>query len=480
MAEGINKRIILVSNRLPVQIETGDEGPELRAASGGLVTALAPLIRKAGGTWIGWPGCDSTVDAGPLLDSHSSDLGYRLKAVSLSQDQIRDFYRGFANQSIWPLFHDLLGQASFHLPNWEQYCAVNRLFAKETFRAIDDDCFVWIHDYQLLMVGKELRELGYDRYLHFFLHIPFPSRDLFQRFPWRDDLLRGMLEYDHLGFQTEKDKRNFLQCVRAFVPEAAVRSKRFQSQVGYEGRTIKVGNYPISIDFTDFDSGARTEDVANASWYIKENVRADTLALGLDRLDYTKGIGQRFLSWERALEKYPELIGKLSLLQVVVPSRLNVPEYQDIKVELDQLAGRINGRFSEHGWIPIHYMFRRLDRVQLLGHYRACEIALITPLRDGMNLVAKEYCAASVDEGGVLILSEFAGAAAQLDKGALVVNPYDVEGTADAIYAAFSMDPQERAARMRKLRMGIRCNDVHRWVSWFMEELPTIPEESLA
>jgi trehalose 6-phosphate synthase len=211
--------------------------------------------------------------------------------------------------------------------------------------------------------------------------------------------------------------------------------------------------------------------VAEAAWYLHENLQGRQLVLGIDRLDYTKGVPERFLAFERVLERYPDLKQRISLLQVVVPSRTLVPEYQSLKEQLDQLAGRINARFSEAGWIPIHYVFRSLDRTQLLAHYRASEIALITPLRDGMNLVAKEYCAASVDSNGVLILSEFAGAADQLGRGALLVNPYDLDGTADAIYRAFTMAPEERRRRMDLLRADIRRNDVHRWVGWFVDTL---------
>jgi trehalose 6-phosphate synthase len=462
------KRLVVVSNRLPVAVVGSGTGWEVRSSPGGLVTALAPIVRRSGGTWIGWPGCSTEAPAESLLAEHSHLEEYELKAVPISEDEIAGFYRGFSNKTIWPLFHDLLGHFSFDLTNWHTFMTVNRRFAEVIADNLRPDDFVWIHDYQLLLVGHMLRKLGVDHPLNFFLHIPFPSVDLFRRLPWKTELLQAILEYDHIGFQTPADRRNFVHCVKWLIPEAQRIVRKRQSIVRYNRRTVKLGYYPISIDFEEFDSGARNKEVDDAAWYLHENFAGQMMVLGLDRLDYTKGIPERFSALERMLEKYPETIGKISLIQVVIPSRLNVPDYQELKHRLDSLAGRINARFSSHGWTPINYQFRELDRAQLLGHYRACEIALITPLRDGMNLVSKEYCAASIDDNGVLILSEFAGAAGQMAKGALVVNPFDVEGTADAIYAAYIMKPEERARRMRLLRSEVRRNDVRRWVNWFL------------
>ncbi len=368
-------------------------------------------------------------------------------------------------------FFVLLGHCNFDADHWATYVAVNRKFAEVTTASIKPNSFVWVHDYQLMLVGHFLRQLNVTHDLNFFLHIPFPSRDLFRRLPWKRDLLEALLAYDHLGFQTAYDYRNFIQCVKAFVPEAYARSYRRQTIVHYEKREIKLGHYPISIDFNEFNNAARSHEVEDAAWYLHENLSQRTLVLGLDRLDYTKGIPERFLAFERMLEKYPDILEKISLVQVVIPSRVRVPDYQDLKEKLDTMVGRINSRWSSHGWVPIHYIFRHLDRTQLLGHYRACEIALLTPLRDGMNLVAKEYCASSIDNNGVLILSNFTGAAAQMGKsgkGALVVNPYDLEATADAIYTAYIMPPEERQRRMRVLRSEVKRNDVHKWVRWFL------------
>lgn len=464
----MNKRLVVVSNRLPVAI-SGDKinGYTVNPGTGGLITALEPIVKRTGGAWVGWPGCNSEVPYNSLLSDYSRNIDFDLIPVDITEEEIGKFYRGFSNKSIWPLFHDLLGQFSFKPDEFEFYKTVNEKYARKIADKIHSDDTIWIHDYQLMLVGRFLREMGAENKTNFFLHIPFPSVDLLKRFPRKSELMKALLSYDHIGFQTAMDKRNFIACIKWLVPEAKMISKRKQSIGHYQNRDIIIGHYPISIDFDEFNNLARTKEADDSAWYLKENINAEAMVLGLDRLDYTKGIPERFLAFEKLLEKYPDVRGKISLLQVVVPSRLNVPEYQKFKTELDYLAGRINGRFTSRGWIPIHYQFRTLDRIQLIGHYKAAEIALITPLRDGMNLVSKEYCASSIDNNGVLILSEFAGAAAQMGKGAILVNPYDIDRTADAIYEAYTMPIDERKHRMTLLRADIRRNNVHRWANWF-------------
>jgi trehalose 6-phosphate synthase/phosphatase len=473
------KRLVVVSNRLPAAVNQDDNGWNVKASPGGLVTALSPIMKRTRGLWIGWPGCPPEAPAVELLDEYSQKNDYDLKPIILTEKEVAQYYRGFANKSIWPLFHDLLGQFSFDMTNWQTYIDVNRKFAEYVSEYADEDSFIWIHDYQLLLVGHFMRELGVDQTISFFLHIPFPSVDVFRRLPWKQDVLQAMLDYDHIGFQTPQDRRNFIHSVKWLIPEVQRVAYKRRSVLKHGRREVTLGYYPISIDFEEFSEGAKTQEVAEAAWYLHEPFPNQTLVLGLDRLDYTKGIPERFKAFERMLEKYPEVHGKITLLQIVVPSRLEVSEYQTLKEHLDSLAGRINSRFARQGWNPIHYQFRELDRTQLLGHYRACEIALITPLRDGMNLVAKEYCASSIDNKGVLILSEFTGAAGQLRKGAIIVNPFDLEGTADAIYSAYIMKPEERQQRMQRLRAEVRRNDVKRWVGWFLgtdENLPIIRE----
>lgn len=468
MVDLTGKRLIVVSNRLPVAVAREDNNWQVKPSSGGLVTALAPLVRSAGGLWIGWPGCSEKAPVDELLASSKDLHGFDLIPVKISEREADKYYRGFSNGSIWPLFHDLLGQFTYDLDEWSTYLQVNERFAQVVAQQMSDDCVLWVNDYQLLYVGHYLRKLGVNHYIHFFLHIPFPSIDLLRRFPQKRDLVRAMLSYDHIGFQTPNDHRNFINSVKLLLPEATRERRRRRSSIHLEEREILTGFYPISIDFAEFNDGARSKEVAEAAWYLRENLHTPVLALGIDRLDYTKGVPERYLAFERMLEKYPEVRGKISLLQIVVPSRLKVPDYRDLKEQLDYLAGRINSRFAQGGWVPIYYEFRELDRIQLLAHYRACEIALITPLRDGMNLVAKEYCASSIENNGVLILSEFAGAATQLSKGAIVVNPYNTDATADAIYAAYLMPPEERRRRMKILRSEVERYDVKRWVDWIL------------
>lgn len=472
----MKKRLVVVSNRLPIAIKQVGKEWQVRPGSGGLVTALAPLMKASQGIWVGWPGCGPEAPIDELVERFSEEQGYTLRPVPLTEEQIEKYYRGFSNEALWPLFHDLLGNCIFSLDNYRAYDAVNRRFAEVTAEVSCDEDIVWIHDYQLIPSGWYLRQLHPYRSLAFFLHIPFPSPDLYRRLPWGKQLLTSLLAYDLVGFQTVRDHRNFIHCATSLIKGVEVRSRhRSYTVLRYGDRLLKVGHFPISIDFNDFAERTKAEEVAEAAWYLHENYEQRQLILGVDRLDYTKGIPERFLAFERALEKYPDLRQKVSLVQVVIPSRTMVPDYIDLKGQLEQLAGRINGRFSEHGWVPLHYHFRSLDSVQLLAHYRSAEIALITPLRDGMNLVAKEYCACSIDNQGVLVLSKFAGAADQLGKHALVVNPYDIDKTADALYQAFSMTQAERQKRMRLLRNQIRRNDVHRWLESFMTALSSRP-----
>ena len=463
-------RLVIVSNRLPVSLrEAAEGGFRLRPASGGLVTALDPILKRNRGLWIGWPGFSGGTDPVPLIDEYNRTHTTTLLPVELTPEEIELYYEGFANGAIWPLFHDLLSMARFDAGEWATYDAVNERFAEAVARSRRSRDFTWVHDYHLMRVAHHLRARRVRGQLHYFHHIPFPSADLFRRLPWHHDLLKGLLDYDLLGFQALRDRRNFIATVREHYPGVQFTRKRRYTLIHMGKRTVRVGNYPISIDFGDFDRTARGEAVERETRAMRNAYPAEQLILGLDRLDYTKGIPHRFLAFERLLETHPEWRGKVSLLQVVVPSRTEVPRYIELKEELDSLTGRINGRFSDHGYIPIYYYFKHLTRTELLAHYRACSVALITPLRDGMNLVAKEYAASRIDLDGVLVLSEFTGSADQLGHGALMVNPYDLEGTAETIHHALTLPRAEREARMRSMRSQVRQNDVYRWVGWFME-----------
>lgn len=468
MSPESGKRLVIVSNRLPVVLELDGDTWSVKPSAGGLVTALAPVLRDRGGLWIGWPGTLGEFDITEPLEQGAEEAGFALKPVLLTREERDNFYYGFSNEIVWPLFHDLQDRCNFDPAYWEAYQSVNRKFADVVAENVESDDYIWVHDYHLMNAAGELRERGVQAQVGFFLHIPFPPLDIFMKLPWRFEILRGLLEYDLLGFQTLRDRRNFVQCVRSVTKDVQVSGKGQIIDVNVGTRTMNVGAFPISIDYKSFVDKATSKEVADWAWYIHEDLPRRHIMLGVDRLDYTKGIPFRLEAFRNALTRYPELRERITFVQVVVPSRQDIPEYIELKHQVEQLVGEINGLFTVSGWVPIIYILRYLERSELLAYYRTSEIALITPLKDGMNLVAKEYCACSVEEESVLVLSEFAGAAAQMQKGAILVNPYDVEAVADAVYQAFTMPKSERISRMRKLRKSIRENDIFRWVDSFL------------
>lgn len=463
------KRLVVVSNRLPISLVQGSDGWEIRPSEGGLVTALAPVLRNRGGLWIGWSGGEADIDdVTGLVKTASREAGYTLHPVSLSSEEISDYYYGFSNEVIWPLFHDLQTRCSFKPRYWRQYLAVNQKFAKMTSRYSWDTDYIWVHDYHLMHLGQSLREIGIKRNTGFFLHIPFPSADIFMKLPWRTQILRALLEYDLISFQTLRDRRHFIQCIHHLDTGIKVSGRGSVVTVIVDGKRIRLGAFPISIDYNVFAKDAASQQVADTAWYLHEALPHRKVILGVDRLDYTKGIPERLEAFRDALRRFPELQEKITLVQIVVPSREEVPEYQALKAEIERLVGEINGQFTRSGWVPIHYLYRSLDRWKLIAYYRLAEIALVTPLKDGMNLVSKEYCACNLEGNGVLILSEFAGAAAQMHRAAIMVNPYDVEGVSSAIHQAFNMDPAEKSARMYRLRRIVRRRDIFWWVNTFL------------
>ncbi len=462
-------RLVVVSNRLPFVLNVEADGRwTLKPGSGGLVSAIAPVLRNRGGMWIGWPGSaeNEIEDLENILARATKNSGYTLKPVFLTPEERDKFYYGFSNEVIWPLFHDLHSNCNFNPSYWQAYQQVNRKFARVITRNSKEDDFIWVHDYHLMNVAMDLRQMGVESKLGFFLHIPFPPLDIFVKLPWRFQLLHALLEYDLIGFQTPRDRRNFIKCI--LIPDIAIVGKGQVVTARLTDREVRIGAFPIGIDFNEFAKKAATEEVAEKARRLHQDLPNREIILGVDRLDYTKGICHRFEAFRYALLHFPDLHHKVTLIQVVVPSREDIPMYHDLKMEMERLVGEINGQFTQSGWVPIHYIFRSLERTELLAYYRTSEIALITPLKDGMNLVAKEFCAASIEEDCVLILSEFAGAAAQLQRGALLVNPYNVEGVAEAIHYAVNMNKEERRSRMRKLRRSIREYDIFWWVDSFL------------
>jgi len=465
-------RLIVVSNRLPFALDsTGEDLWTVTPAVGGLVSAIEPVLRERGGTWIGWPGIAGEIPKEPLVEA-TRYAGYKVVPVSLSETERDEFYYGYSNEVIWPLFHDLQNFCNFEPAFWQAYKQVNVRYADAIAQSAQPDDFIWVHDYHLMYVAQALREQSVDRKLSaltFFLHIPFPPYDIFAKLPQQQRLLRALLQFDLLGFQTRRDLRNFLQCVRRVMLDAKVVSRRELQSIRFEKREIRVGHFPIGIDFDSFEHGAKSETVEQRAQRLRVTFPGCQLILGSDRLDYSKGIPERLRAFRTALERHPELRGRVILIQVVVPSRVEIPRYHEFKERIDRLVGDINGRFSTSTWLPVQYHFRCLDRDDLLAHYRACDIGFVSPLKDGMNLVAKEYCACRIEENGVLILSQFAGAAEQLKRDAVLVNPYDVEQMADTILTAFRMSEAERSARMKHMRRVVSHEDVFLWVDSFLK-----------
>jgi len=463
-------RLIVVSNRLPVVLGRRDDGTwESHPGSGGLVSALQPILRDRHGIWIGWLGSDfgDCPERRAALAVATREAGYALVPVDIPPEDHDVFYRGFANESIWPLFHDLPSLCRFDPSYYPAAVRANAHFAATIAEhATRDDDFIWVHDYHLMGAARAMRDLGMTSRLAFFLHIPFPPVDLFMKLPWRFEVLRDLLEFDLIGLQTPRDRRNFLQCVRFLVGDARLSSRGQVASVRTSSRLVRVGAFPIGIDFKEFSEHAASEEVATLSAGIRGEEGGRSILLGVDRLDYTKGLPHRLEAFARALDLYPELRGRVTLAQFVVPSRADIPQYAEFKGQLEQRVGEINGRFSRAGWVPMYYVYRALDRTRLLAWYRSADVALVTPLKDGMNLVAKEYCAAN--PRGVLVLSEFAGAASQLQRGALLVNPHDIDGTAAAIARAVDMPESERRSRMRKMRRAVREHDIFWWLDSFL------------
>ncbi|MES1937979.1 alpha,alpha-trehalose-phosphate synthase (UDP-forming) [Salinisphaera hydrothermalis] len=473
------RRLVMVSNRLPMSLErTEDNDWQTHPAAGGLVSALDPVMRRRGGVWVGWPGIadEATDTLRDVLDArYNADSAYRLEPVALTRDDIADFYEGFSNEVIWPLFHNRFTACRFEPDYWQAYQRVNREFAHRISEVARAGDFVWVHDYHLVNVADELRALGVYNRASFFQHIPFPTADIFCNLPWWREIVYALLSYDFIGVQTVTDRINFLDVLTTLFDHVETQAGEYgiDINIGDDGLTrdkqqLRIGTLPISIDYDHIERMAASEDSLTKVQRFRENWRDRTVVIGVDRLDYTKGLPEKFEAFREALRRYPELRTRVTLQQHVVPSRQRVPQYVEQKEEIERLVGEINGEFTEPGWVPIHYSFHSMDQAELMAHYQVADIALVTPLKDGMNLVAKEFCAAQRDSDGVLILSEFAGAAAELGDHALLVNPHDVVSTAERIHEACYMAREERCRRMDAMREIIRSHNAFDWVEEFL------------
>jgi trehalose 6-phosphate synthase len=469
------QRLIVVSNRLPIVLDLDTAGTwHIESGTGGLVTALGPVLRDRGGIWIGWLGTPGSrlpdkEDFERLLETGTRDTGFGLRYVNLTPEEVAGYYAGFSNNIIWPLFHEFTSLCDFDPEYWQAYKTVNANFARRVAEESGPSDYIWVQDYHLLLMASQLKEMECNRTTGFFLHIPFPPLDIFLKVPWRLQILEAMLEFDLIGFQTVRDMRNFKHCVQNMIPDAAESGNGGQVRTFRRpDREVRVGAFPISIDFQSFADMAAKQKQSDQSVQGRREEDETLNILGVDRLDYTKGIPQRLRAIGLLLEKHPELCRKIVFNQVLVPSRQDVDTYDQLKLEIEQLVGEINGLYSCEGWVPVHYQFRSLSREELVQTYRKADVCLVTPLKDGMNLVAKEYCACSVDNTGALVLSEFAGTAAELSQGALLVNPYDRNGVAEALHQALTMPLEEQTSRMQCMRAIIRRSDIANWANTFL------------
>ena len=466
-----DSKLVVISNRLPVALSEEEGEWQITPGSGGLVTALNPVLKDRGGYWIGWPGTREQIPRKTLQDlliPISQEAGYRLVPLQLSEEEVAGYYEGFSNALLWPLFHDLQTTCVFRPEFWKWYRHVNGRFASLAGIYSDEEDYLWVQDYQLLGVARALKEQGYSRKTYFFLHIPFPSPDIFTCLPWRIPLLESLMEYDFLGFQTIRDRRNFIACLRTVENRIKVTTQGPISRIQYRDRQVSLGALPISIDAQEFEEASRSPNVEEQVSRLREIHGDRKIILGVDRLDYTKGIPHRIEAFRDMLERYPELREKVTFIQVVVPSRDNVEAYRALLDEIERMVASVNGAYTTESWVPLLFLYRSLPREELLGYYRLADMALVTPLKDGMNLVCKEYCACRIEEDGVLVLSEFAGAAAQFHRYALMVNPYDVEGLADTLVWGLSMKKKEQRKRMRGLRRIVKKRDIYWWVDQYL------------
>ncbi|MEM6370686.1 MAG: trehalose-6-phosphate synthase [Myxococcota bacterium] len=452
------RRILAVSNREPYTRHVSEDGQvEFELRAGGLVTALTPVMRSSSGVWIAG---DSDGEARRDEVPHEGPQ-FLLRQVPLSEEDVESYYRGFANRALWPLCHYFIDACHFAESQFASYQDVNQRFAEAVVAEEGDADLVWVHDYHFMLLPKLVRERSRRRNpIAYFHHIPFPPEAVFRVLPWRREILVGLLGADFIGFHTEIYVKNFLEsCAGILQADVDLASGR----VRWDNRSIDVSAYPIGIETAEFEQMAGAQGTTERSEIIRRNIGAEKIVLGVDRLDYSKGILQRLYAIERLFELHPEFRGKVSFVQVAVPSRTAVKEYEELKRGVDETVGRINGRFSNSGWTPVIYLYRGLPREELVAYYRAADVCLITPLRDGMNLVAKEYVACKTDDDGVLILSEFAGASAELDT-ALLVNPYSIQDMAVALQWALTMEAGERQRRMKQMRDHVREYDVHKWL----------------
>ena len=473
-------KIHIVSNRLPVSIQKDEDQLTLKASVGGLATGMKSIYKEYGGKWIGWPGlaCDE-LSAAEIKEIDAKLVDEHCLAVELTKEEVNLYYEGFSNNIIWPLFHYFTQFIEFNPEYWEAYKRVNQKFADKTLEIVEDGDTIWIHDYQLLLLPEMIKTAKPNVTIGFFLHIPFPSFEVFRIVPWRKELIKGMLGADLLGFHTYDYERHFFSSVQRLLGfEVSF------NQIHTEDRIVMGEVFPMGIDYERFRG--KSSEVFQKPLCERSELHRELekyflvsperkLILSIDRLDYTKGIPNRLRAFELFLERHPEFINQVTLIMLVVPSRGEVAQYKLLRSEVDELVGRINGRFGGVNYTPVWYFFRSLPFENLIELYGSCDVALITPVRDGMNLVAKEYVASRVNQTGVLILSEMAGVAKEMGE-AIIINPYDEEEIAEAIFQALNMPLPEQRERIKMMQQRISRYDVFKWSAEFMKSLQQVKQ----
>ncbi|WP_166870162.1 MULTISPECIES: trehalose-6-phosphate synthase [unclassified Salinibacterium] len=455
---------VVVANRLPVDRVIEPDGTEYwKGSPGGLVTALVPVMRASGGAWVGWAGQPDLT-----IEPFDND-GIHIVPISLSEAEVETYYEGFSNDTLWPLYHDVIAPPSYHRVWWDSYVTVNRRFAEATAAAAAPGATVWVQDYQLQLVPRMLRELRPDLTIGFFNHIPFPPYGIFSQLPWRRQIIEGLLGADIIGFQRVADASNFARAVRRLLGHTTRGNTIWVP--GASPRTVTAKAFPISIDSQGFEELARRPEIQERARQIREDLgNPTTVMLGVDRLDYTKGIGHRLKAYGELLGDGRVSVEDVVLVQVASPSRERVETYRQLRDEIELTVGRINGDFGTISHAAVNYLHHGFPREEMVALYLAADVMLVTALRDGMNLVAKEYAAVRFDNDGVLLLSEFAGASDEL-RTALRINPHDIDGMKEAMLQAIAMPKAERRRRMRAMRKRVLENDVARWSSGFLTAL---------
>ena len=462
-------KTIIISNRLPVKIEQENNELVYKASEGGLATGLNSVFKQGNNLWVGWPGL--AIEKSQEQEVHSNLIKQHMKPVFLSSEEIEDFYEGFSNETLWPNFHYFNQYTVYKEELWLAYQRVNQKFAEILSEELEDDDTVWIHDYQLLLLPQLIRAISPNATIGFFLHIPFPSYESFRLLPWRRALLNGMLGADFLGFHTYDDMRHFLSSVNRLAGLG-----NSNGTIKVKNRLIKADALPMGIDYEKYAASAQDPETLAREARYRKSIGTVKLILSIDRLDYSKGIPQRLRAFELFLSKYPDFKEKVSLFMVVVPSRDSVSKYKQLKEEIDLLVGRINGQFSKLNWTPIHYFYRSFPLPALSAFYRISDVALVSPMRDGMNLVCKEYVASRLDKKGVLILSEMAGASKELSD-AIIVNPNDIHQLVEAMHKALTMPEELQIESMNSMQKSLKRYNIHAWVKLFMDELANVKKE---